>query len=115
LMLNTAGRVSCTSIGNLFLEVAGELVTPSLSEGILPGIMRDAVIRLCRQAGVTVREKQVKPTDLIKADIVFMTNSLRFLRVVTKCDDRRFSSRSKLMDRVVQGLLNAEQEQIILN
>jgi branched-chain amino acid aminotransferase len=115
LMLNSAGRVSCTSIGNLFLEMAGELVTPSLSEGILPGIMRDAVIRLCRQSGVTVREKQVKPTDLIKADTVFMTNSLRFLRVVTKCDDRRFSSRSKLMDRVVQGLLNAEHEQIILN
>ncbi len=115
LMLNTAGRISCTSIGNLFLEVEGELVTPSLSEGILPGITREAVIRLARQAGIGVREKQVKPADVVKADFVFVTNSLRLVRAVTKLDGRVFSSRSKLMDSIVQGLLNAEQEQIILD
>ena len=115
LMLNTAGRISCTSIGNLFLEVEGELVTPSLSEGILPGITREAVIRLARQAGIGMREKQVKPADVVKADFVFVTNSLRLVRAVTKLDGRVFSSRSKLMDSIVQGLLNAEQEQIILN
>ncbi len=115
LMLNTAGRISCTSIGNLFLEVEGELVTPSLSEGILPGITREAVIRLARQAGIGVREKQVKATELAKADFAFVTNSLRYVRPVSTLDGRRFSSRSKLVDRIVQGLLNAEQEQIILD
>jgi branched-chain amino acid aminotransferase len=115
LMLNTAGRVSCTSIGNVFLELGGELVTPSFNEGILPGIMRDAVIRLARHVGITVREKQVKATEPAKADFAFVTNSLRFVRPVSKLDGRRFSSRSKLVDRIVQGLLNAEQEQIILN
>ena len=84
LMLNTAGRISCTSIGNLFLEVEGELVTPSLSEGILPGITREAVIRLARQAGIGMREKQVKPADVVKADFVFVTNSLRLRGTVLK-------------------------------
>jgi branched-chain amino acid aminotransferase len=115
MMLNTAGRVSCTTIGNLFLEMKGELITPPLTEGILPGIMRGAVISLARAGGITVREKQIKGTDLAKADCMFVTNSLRFVRAVTKLDGKRFSTRSKLMDRIAQGLLNAEQEQIILN
>ncbi len=115
LMLNTAGRVACSSIGNVFLEVNGGLVTPSLSEGILPGIMRDSVIRLAKQAGVKVSEKQIKSGDIAKADGMFMTNSLRFVRSVTKCDDKRFSARSKILDAVVRGLLNMEQDQIILN
>ena len=114
-MLNTAGRVSCTTIGNIFFEIKGELVTPSLSEGILPGIMRDAVITLAKAGGIKVREKQIKGTDLAKADCIFVTNSLRFMRTVVKLDGKRFSSRSKLVDKIVQGLLNAEQEQIILN
>jgi branched-chain amino acid aminotransferase len=115
LMLNTAGRVCCTTIGNIFLELDGALVTPSLSEAVLPGIMRDAVIRLAKNAGISVREKQVKPADLAKADFMFVTNSLRFVRAVTKLDGKRFSARSKLVDKIVQGLLNVEQEQIILN
>jgi branched-chain amino acid aminotransferase len=115
LMLNTGGRVSCTTIGNIFLEFNGALVTPSLSEGVLPGIMRDAVIRLAKNAGISIREKQVKPADLAKADFMFVTNSLRFVRAVTKLDGKRFSARSKFVDKIVQGLLNVEQEQIILN
>lgn len=115
LMLNTGGRVASITIGNVFLEIDGTLVTPSLSEGILPGIMRDAVIRLAKQAGVKVSEKQVKPSDIARADTMFMTNSLRFVRAVTTCDGKRFSTRSKIADTIVRGLLNMEQEQIILN
>ncbi len=114
LLLNTAGRVSCITIGNIFLELNGELLTPSLTEGVLPGIMRRAVIGLARLGGIIVREKQVKVADLAKADCIFITNSLRFVRPVSKLDGKRMSTRSKLMDRIMQGLLNAEQEQIIL-
>jgi branched-chain amino acid aminotransferase len=115
LMLNTAGRVASTTIGNIFLETAAGLVTPALTEGILPGVMRGAVIKLAKLAGVPVKEKQVKLSDVSKADFIFVTNSLRFVRPVTKLDDKRYTPRSTLMDHIVRGLLNAEQEQIILN
>jgi branched-chain amino acid aminotransferase len=115
LMLNSAGRVACSSIGNIFLLVDGGLVTPSLGEGILPGIMRDAVIRLAKQGGFKVSEKQIRPVDISGADAMFVTNSLRFVRSVTKCGEKRFSTRSKILDRIVQGLLNMEKEQLVLN
>jgi branched-chain amino acid aminotransferase len=113
-MLNTAGRVACSTVGNVFLEVAGALVTPSLKEGILPGIMRDVVIAEAKKMGVTVRERQVRAPDIAKADAMFVTNSLRFLRSVTRCDKKRFTRPSKLLDSLCKGLLNAEQEQLIL-
>lgn len=115
LMLNTAGRVACSSIGNVFMEVDGVVATPSLSEGILPGIMRGAVIAAARQAGIKVREKQIRPADLAKADMVFVTNSLRYVRVVKRLDGRRFTARSSLLEAIIRGVLNAEQDQIILN
>jgi branched-chain amino acid aminotransferase len=114
-MLNTAGRVACTSIGNIFMLSGTVLATPSLSEGILPGVMRAAVMALAGHAGLSVTEKRVKPGDLVEADVIFTTNSLRFLRPVAHLDGKRFATRSKLVDLLVQGLLNAEQEQIILN
>lgn len=109
LMLNTSGRLACFSIGNVFLEVDGTLVTPALSEAVLPGIMRQVVIALARQNDIEVKEKQVKPSDIDKADLMFMTNSLRLMRAVTKCDSKIFESQSKIFDTLVAGVLAAEQ------
>jgi branched-chain amino acid aminotransferase len=109
LMLNTSGRLACCSIGNVFLELGGTLVTPALSEAILPGIMRQVVIALARQNDIEVKEKQVKPSDIDKADLMFMTNSLRLMRAVTKCDSKIFESQSKIFDTLMQGVLAAEQ------
>jgi branched-chain amino acid aminotransferase len=114
LMLNTAGRVACTTIGNVFLEVDGGLVTPSLSEGVLPGVMRGAVVAAAKRLGVSVREKRVAAKDIVVADAIFITNSLRFVRGITRFDGKRFSTRSKVIDRIVDALLKAEQEQLIL-
>jgi branched-chain amino acid aminotransferase len=109
LMLNTSGRLACFSIGNVFLEIGGTLVTPALSEAILPGIMRQVIIALARQNDIEVKEKQVKPSDIDKADVMFMTNSLRLMRPVTKCDSKMFEARSKIFETLMQGVLAAEQ------
>jgi branched-chain amino acid aminotransferase len=115
LMLNSASRVACCSIGNVFLVREDILVTPSLAEGILPGVMRASVIQLAKAAGIAVRERQVRPRELTDADAMFVTNSLRFLRPVTTCDGKRFLPRSKVIDQLVRGLLNMEQQQLILD
>lgn len=115
LMLNTAGRVACFTIGNVFFEKDDVLFTPSLGEGILPGVMRAVVIALAKSAGIVVREKQVKPRDVETADFMFVTNSLRFVRPVTRCDGRRLSLRSKSLDKIMRELLKMEQQQLLLD
>ncbi|WP_425107148.1 aminotransferase class IV [Ancylobacter sp.] len=86
LLLNTRGRVACTTIANVFALIAGRLVTPALREGCLPGIMRALVIEAAPRLGLAVEERPLAPAALTGADAVFLTNSVRFLRPVTALD-----------------------------
>jgi branched-chain amino acid aminotransferase len=113
-LLNSAGRVACSSIGNIFVETDDLLLTPALSEGVLPGIMRREVIRLAKLAGVKMREGKVTLKQLRDARAIYVCNSLRFLRPVSKLDGKK-NARSKLFDVLSRGLLNAETEQMILD
>ncbi|TCK28751.1 branched-chain amino acid aminotransferase [Ancylobacter aquaticus] len=86
LILNTQGRVACTTIANMFALIAGRLITPSLAEGCLPGIMRALVIEAAPRLGLSVEERPLAPQALAGADAVFLTNSVRFLRPVRSLD-----------------------------
>lgn len=88
LMLNTKGAAACSTIANLFLLKAKTLITPARGEGILTGIMRQALIHAGNRLGFTIEERAVKPAELKKADAVFLTNSLRFIRPVTALDGK---------------------------
>jgi branched-chain amino acid aminotransferase len=87
LMLNTAGHVACTTIGNLFLLKGDELITPRGDQGILAGITRSKLLIRAREAIVTTE-------DLFTADAVFRTNSLRLVTQVSKVDDKHLNMHS---------------------
>ncbi|MHB2205223.1 branched-chain amino acid aminotransferase [Methylobacterium sp. CM6257] len=58
--LDAAERRYIEELGGMnvfFVFEDGTLVTPPLSDSILPGITRDSVITLAREAGLTVREE----------------------------------------------------------
>lgn len=86
LMLNTRGAVACSTIANVFLLKGGRLITPNRDQGLLTGVMRQALIACAHRAGLEPQERSVKPSELATADAVFLTNSLRFLRPVTALD-----------------------------
>jgi branched-chain amino acid aminotransferase len=52
---------------NVFFVIAGEVYTPALTGTILPGVTRDSVIRLLRDAGHVVREERVAIADVVRA------------------------------------------------
>jgi len=76
-LLNTQGRVAEATAANIFLLVGGGLLTPPVSEGALPGIMRAEVIRLAR-----AEERAVTVGDLEAASEMFLTNALGIRPVV---------------------------------
>ena len=56
LLANTAGDL-CEGIGsNVFVERGGEVLTPALDSGCLPGIMRGLILEWGADAGLAVRE-----------------------------------------------------------
>jgi branched-chain amino acid aminotransferase len=81
LLLNTAGRIAESTVANIFVLVNGGLVTPPVTEGALPGVMRAETIRLAR-----AEELPVTIDMLAQASEVFLTNALG-LRPVVKIND----------------------------
>jgi branched-chain amino acid aminotransferase len=80
LLLNSDGNIVDSSIANIFLIKNGKLITPSLQQGPVAGVMRSNVITECSRAGLIVEETIVKPEDLLNADELFLTNSIRGIR-----------------------------------
>jgi branched-chain amino acid aminotransferase len=82
LLLNTQGRVAEATASNLFLVLEGELVTPPVADGALPGVVRAAIV-----AALGAREQSIAPEDLSRASQAFLTNALG-VRVLGAIDGR---------------------------
>jgi branched-chain amino acid aminotransferase len=76
LFLNERGMLAEGAVSNLFFVRRGELCTPSLACGILPGVTRKVVTELARGAGMRVREGQFPKSALLGADEAFLTNAI---------------------------------------
>ncbi|MGA5294303.1 aminotransferase class IV [Streptomyces koyangensis] len=51
---------------NAFFVIDGVLTTPALDRTVLPGITRDSVVKLARDAGVAVAERPVELAEVLK-------------------------------------------------
>lgn len=76
IMLNELDYIAEGSTANIFLVSRGELNTPSLESGILPGITREAVLEIARDLNIKTVERQVELRELSRAEEAFVTNSI---------------------------------------
>ena len=74
IFVNQAGFVSEGTITNVFVKNNGILLTPPLSDGVLPGILRAELLDDGR-----AQETQLRWADVLSAKDVFVGNSLRGL------------------------------------
>jgi branched-chain amino acid aminotransferase len=76
LMLDRNGFVSEATTTNLFIVKDGEIFTPPSTASILPGVTRKRIIKLARELGYNMFEKDLTPYDVINADEAFLTGTL---------------------------------------
>jgi branched-chain amino acid aminotransferase len=75
-LVNSSGEIAEGATSNLFIVTAGQLITPHISIGILPGITREVVIELATQMELEVTQTRLTPADLFAAKEAFLTNSI---------------------------------------
>lgn len=73
--LGPNGMISEGSGQNIFLVRDGVLLTPQLDGTFLPGITRDAIIRLARAEGIEVREQSLAREMVYIADELFFSGT----------------------------------------
>jgi branched-chain amino acid aminotransferase len=88
IMLNSAGNVAECTADNIFIVKNGVVLTPGNTEGILEGVTRAVVLRLCGQLGVVAHEQVLQRQDLYTADECFLTGTGAEIVAVTKIDGR---------------------------
>jgi branched-chain amino acid aminotransferase len=100
LMLDPHGFVATCNSTHFFIVRRGEVWT-STGKYCLAGITRANVIRICREAGIPVLEKDFSLTEVYGAQEAFVTGTFAGIAPVTEVDGRRISeARGAMVERL---------------
>jgi len=76
ILLNTKGNIAEATVSNIFFIKNGNVFTPAIKSGILPGITRKIILEICLNSGIKIKEGFFSVSDLRKADEIFLTNTI---------------------------------------
>lgn len=88
LMLNDEGYVAECTGDNIFVVKDKKLMTPPVTAGILEGITREVVMKIARDLGIEVIERNMTRYDLFVADECFLTGTAAEIIPVVRIDRR---------------------------
>jgi branched-chain amino acid aminotransferase len=92
ILLTGDGHVAEASAANLFVVAGSEVATPPLTDDVLAGITRSAIMRIAADAGLEVVERRIDRSELYLADEVFLTGTGVQVAPVSSIDDRAVGS-----------------------
>ncbi len=87
ILLDSHGFVCEGSGENIYAVRDGQIITPPQTAGILDGINRKSIIRIARDLGIEVVERDVARAELYLAEEVFMSGTAAELVPVAEIDD----------------------------
>ena len=91
-ILNSGERVCDSTIANIFLIKDGIISTPALSEACVAGVTRKHLLHVLNAGGYHTIEKEITVQELLDADEVFLTNSIRFIRWVQRIGEKEYAN-----------------------
>jgi branched-chain amino acid aminotransferase len=89
LLLNSKGSIADSTRANIFIVKNDRILTPSLEEGCVRGVMRSLLIRDFLPTH-RLSETSIMVEDIHEADEVFMTNAIFGIRWVSQFRERSF-------------------------
>ena len=112
LMLDIHGMVSTCNATNFFIVKNGEVWT-STGQYCMNGITRGNIIRVCKENGIPVFEKNFSLFDVYGADEAFVTGTFGGVTPVTHIDGRQiaagnFGSMSRQLSKLYKALVHSE-------
>ena len=94
ILVSPAREVLEGATSNLFAVLGGEVVTPPLSCGILPGITRALVRASCAELGMPCHEEHLDRRRLERAEEVFLTNAVQEVVPLAMLEGRPLPARA---------------------
>jgi branched-chain amino acid aminotransferase len=88
ILLTSDGHLAEASAANIFVVTGSEIATPPVTDDVLPGITRAAVIQIATDAGLGVVERRIDRSELYVADEVFLTGTGAQVAPIASIDGR---------------------------
>ncbi|MCC6278029.1 MAG: aminotransferase class IV [Oligoflexia bacterium] len=110
LMTNREGEVTEGTTWNIYAVINGEIVTPPDDADILRGITRKTLRELCANNKLKWIERPIKLAELVKADEVFTTGSVKEVVPVSQIDGQKIKNCpgaiTKLLQKLYKGYID---------
>jgi para-aminobenzoate synthetase/4-amino-4-deoxychorismate lyase len=104
LLLEPDGEVLEAGRANVFVAQRGVLVTPRADRRILPGLTRAAAIAVALSEAIAVEERAIGRDELLGADEVFLTGSVRGIEPARSLDGAPLASGGEIGEAIAAGL-----------
>lgn len=104
LLTEPDGEVLEGGRANVFVAQRGVLVTPRADGRILPGLTRAAAIAAALEEAIEVEERALTRAELLDADEVFLTGSVRGVEPARSLDGAPLAAGGELRELIAAGL-----------
>lgn len=91
ILLNTASNIADGAIFNVFMVKNGQIMTPQISDGALPGVIRSMLLQEFKHR-FSIVEKSISSQEILDADEVFLTNALMGVQSVSRLNHQTYHS-----------------------
>jgi len=95
IFLDFQNKVAEGSGENIFIVKNCMIYTPKLKGQILPGITRDTIIKLSRDLGIKVIEKDLTKQELYNVDELFFTGTAVEIHEIESVDGKQIRNKNK--------------------
>ncbi len=83
ILLNTSSNIADGTIFNVFMVKNGQIITPLITDGALPGVLRSIIVNEFKDEFAII-EKSISVPEILAADEVFLTNALMGVQSVSR-------------------------------
>ena len=91
ILLNTASQIADGAIFNVFMVKNDEIMTPQISDGALPGVIRNILLNEFNR-DFPILEKSISVQEIMDADEVFFTNALMGVQSVSRLNTTTYDT-----------------------
>lgn len=86
------GFITEGAVSNVFCTIENKIITPPLTENILPGVTRKVILELIQDTSLEYEETKIPVDSILSAEEIWVTNSTKGIIPIIELDGKKIGS-----------------------